>query len=187
MEKDEMWVSRHFRNIEGIARHRGWFFLLGVILAILGMAMISSAYTATLFSVLVFGCMLIGASVVHIVQSVLARQWSGIGLSLLLAVLYFVTGALCIGNPATAAVNMTFLFAIFCFIGGLFKIIASLVMRFERWGWVFLNGLVTFILGVLIYAEWPLSGLWVIGTFVGVDMLLCGWAWMMLALTAGKD
>jgi uncharacterized membrane protein HdeD (DUF308 family) len=184
MERKEL--STYFRESVGVSRNWGWFFILGLSLALLGVALIGSAYSATIFSVFVFGFLLIGAGVVHIVQSILARQWHGMFLSLLLAVLYVVIGALCIGNPANAAVNMTFLFAAFCFVGGLFKMITSLISRFENWDWVFFNGLVTFILGVLIYTQWPLSGLWVIGTFVGVDMILSGWSWMMLALSARK-
>ncbi len=187
MENKRLWLATCFRESESVRRNWGWFFVLGLLLALLGLAMIGSAYTATMFSVLVFGFMLVGGGVVHIVQSVMARQWSGVFLSILLSILYFVTGALCIGNPATAAVNMTLLIAVLCFVGGLFKMISSLVMRFASWGWVFFNGLITFILGSLIYSEWPISGLWVIGTFVGVDMLLSGWSWMMLALIARKS
>ncbi len=162
----------------------GWFFVLGLLLMLLGLALIGSAFKATIFSVMMFGFLLMGAGVVQIVHAIMAREWSGFFVSVLLAILYVVTGSLCIGNPATAAVNMTFLIAFFCFIGGLFKMISSLVMHFEAWGWVFFNGLVTFILGVLIYTEWPFSGLWVIGTFVGVDMLLLGWSGVVQSLRA---
>lgn len=153
---------------------------------VLGMIVIGSASVATLFSVVLFGFLLVGAGLVQIVQAILAREWHGLFISLLLAILYTVTGVLCITKPALAAIDLTFLIAAFCFIGGLFKIIASCVMRFASWGWVFFNGLVTFFLGVLIYAEWPLSGLWLIGTFVGIDMLLSGWSWLLLSLQAKR-
>ena len=51
-------------------------------------------------------------------------------------------------------------------------------------GMVFFNGVVTFLLGAMIYANWPLSGLWVIGLFIGVDLILAGWSWVLLSLTA---
>jgi uncharacterized membrane protein HdeD (DUF308 family) len=56
------------------------------------------------------------------------------------------------------------------------------VERFHGWGWVLANGIVTLILGVLIWREWPESALWVIGMFVGIDMLFAGWSWVMTAL-----
>lgn len=187
MQKKEVVLSTDIRDSKDVRRYRSWFFVLGTLLILLGMALISSAYTATLFSVMVFGFMLIGAGIVNIAQSILARQWSGMFLSTLLAILYIGAGALCVSRPADAALDITFLFTAFCFIAGLFRMISSLIIRFERWGWVFFNGAITFILGMLIYSQWPLSGLWVIGTFVGVDMLLCGWAWIMLALTATEE
>jgi len=179
-------LSTYFRESEGVQKNWGWFCALGILLLVLGLVVMGSAYTATIFSVLLFGFLLIGAGVVQVLQAILARAWSGFFLSLLLAILYVVTGSLCIGNPATAAVNLTFLIAAFCFISGLSKMIVSLVLHFESWGWVFFNGLITFILGALIYSEWPLSGLWVIGTFVGIDMLLSGWSWIFLSLAAKR-
>jgi len=179
-------LSTYFRESEEVRKNWGWFFALGILLVLLGLVVMGSAYTATIFSVLFFGFLLVGAGIVQIVQAVLAREWSGFFLSLLLSILYVVVGALCIANPVTAAMNMTLLIAAFCFIGGLFKMIVSLVIRFESWGWVFFNGLVTFILGALIYSEWPLSGLWLIGAFVGIDMLLSGWSWIILSLAAKR-
>ncbi len=51
-------------------------------------------------------------------------------------------------------------------------------------GMGFFNGLITFILGVMIYFGWPLSGLWVIGLFIGVYLILAGWSWLILSLSA---
>jgi uncharacterized membrane protein HdeD (DUF308 family) len=53
-------------------------------------------------------------------------------------------------------------------------------------GWVLLNGVVTLALGIMIWRRWPLSGLWVIGLFVGIEMLLYGWSLVMLAIAAKK-
>jgi uncharacterized membrane protein HdeD (DUF308 family) len=50
------------------------------------------------------------------------------------------------------------------------------------WGWHVLNGIITLGLGVLVLAQWPVSGLWVIGLFVGIDLIFYGAAWIVLAL-----
>jgi uncharacterized membrane protein HdeD (DUF308 family) len=180
-------LSTFFRETENVRKNWGWFFVLGLVLIGLGGLVINQAVAATLFSTVFFGFLVVGAGLVQIVQAFLARQWSGLFLSLLLGVLYVVTGALCIVRPAEAAINITLLIAGFCFVSGLFKIIAPLMMRFEHWGWVLFNGLITFILGLMIYHQWPLSGLWIIGLFVGVDMILSGWSWLLLSLTARKS
>lgn len=177
-------LSNHFRETESVRKNWGWFFVLGLVLIALGGLVINAAVAATLFSMFFFGFLLIGAGLVQIVQAFMARQWSGLFLSLLLGILYCVTGALCVLRPAEAAINITLLITGFCFVSGLFKIVTSLMMQFEQWGWVFFNGLVTFILGLMIYQQWPLSGLWIIGLFVGIDMILSGWSWLLLSLCA---
>jgi uncharacterized membrane protein HdeD (DUF308 family) len=54
--------------------------------------------------------------------------------------------------------------------------------RFDGWQWMLLNGVIALLLGVSIWRQWPFSGLWVIGLFVGIEMLLSGFSWLMLGL-----
>jgi uncharacterized membrane protein HdeD (DUF308 family) len=176
-----------FNKIESIRNNWGWFLALGILLILLGGAVIASSYYATIFSVIIFGLFLLVAGVVQIFQAFLARKWGGLFLSLFLGILYIVTGALCIVRPETAAISITLWIAAFCFVVGLFKMLAALIVRFNQWGWVFFNGLVTFLLGIMIYSDWPLSGLWVIGLFIGVDLILAGWSWVILSLTAKSE
>jgi uncharacterized membrane protein HdeD (DUF308 family) len=60
--------------------------------------------------------------------------------------------------------------------------VVALAQRFHEWGWVLLNGGITLLLGMLINRQLPGSALWVIGLFVGIEMVFNGWAWIMLAL-----
>lgn len=177
-------MESQFNKIESVRQNWGWFLALGILLVLLGAAIIGSSYFATMFSVIIFGLFLLCAGVVQIFQAFLARKWSGLFLSLFLGILYIVTGFLCMGRPETAAISITLWIAAFCFVVGIFKMLASVIVRFNQWGWVFFNGLITFLLGAMIYADWPLSGLWVIGLFIGVDLILAGWSWIVLSLTA---
>lgn len=176
----------YFRDIQEVSTNWSTFLALGILLVVLGLGVMSSAYYATVFSVIIFGILLLGAGIVQIVQAFMARKWSGLFLSLLLGILYIVTGFLCIAKPTVAAVTLTFWIAAFCFIAGLFRMLTALIMRFDQWGWIFFNGLVTFILGIMIYSDWPISGLWVIGLFIGIDLLLSGWSWILLSLSARR-
>jgi uncharacterized membrane protein HdeD (DUF308 family) len=87
-------------------------------------------------------------------------------------------------DPVRAAAVLTLVFAAAFFTEGLLRIIFSLTERFTGWPWVLLNGVVDLFLGVFIWREWPGSSLWVIGLFVGIDLLLHGWSWIFLALFA---
>ena len=63
-----------------------------------------------------------------------------------------------------------------------FRIVAALSYRFASWGWPLLSGVIDVILGVLIWQEWPASALWVIGLFVGINLLFRGFNWIALGL-----
>ena len=177
-------MESRLSKIENVRKNWGWFLALGICLIFLGIAIVGSSYSATIFSMIIFGLFLLCAGVVQIFQAFLARQWSGLFLSLFLGVLYIVTGFICLGKPVTAAVGITLWIAAFCLIVGLIKMIAALLIRFDQWGWVFFNGAVTFLLGLMIYSEWPVSGLWVIGLFIGIDLILTGWSWIFLSMAA---
>lgn len=174
--------ASYTREIREVGQNWTWFLMLGVLLVLLGIAVISSSFYATVFSVILLGFFLIGGGIIQIFQALVARKWSGLFLSLLLGVLYIVTGFFCVAKPTVTAVNLTLWIAAFCFVVGLFRMLTSLIIRFEKWEWVFFNGLITFLLGMMIYTDWPLSGLWVIGLFIGIDMILSGWSWIMLSL-----
>jgi len=70
----------------------------------------------------------------------------------------------------------------FFLVAGLFELITPFVVSLPDWGWHALNGLITLLLGILVLAQWPVSGLWVIGLFVGISLIFNGAAWIALAL-----
>lgn len=179
-------LTYRFRDLQEAKKNWGWFLALGLLLIALGIAAICFSFSVTLFSVFLLGVFLLSAGVVQVIQACLARKWNGFFLSLMLGILYLLVGFFCAARPMEAAVSLTLWIAGFCFIVGLFRMIVALIMRFEEWGWLFFSGLITFILGASIYAQWPFSGLWIIGLFVGVDMILSGWSWIRLSLTSQK-
>ena len=67
-------------------------------------------------------------------------------------------------------------------VGGIFKIVAALSYRFGAWGWSLASGIIDLILGVMIWQEWPASALWVIGLFLGINLVFRGINWIALGL-----
>lgn len=177
-------LTDRFSEVNEIKKNWGWFFALGLLLMLLGVGVVGSSYSATLFSVFVLGVFLFCAGIVQIIQAFIAKKWSGFFLSLMLGILYILIGLFCAARPAVAAVGLTLWIAAFCFVVGVFRMLVALIIRSKEWGWIFFNGLITFILGVLIYSEWPVSGLWIIGLFIGIEMIISGLSWMALSLTA---
>jgi uncharacterized membrane protein HdeD (DUF308 family) len=165
-----------------LRRSWGWFLALGIIEIILGTVAVGASFFATLVTVVLFGWLLLFGGVLSTLHAFWRKHWKGFFLDLTMGVLYIVAGLMMVGNPAQAAVTLTLLIAMFLLVGGLFRIIAALSGHFEHWGWVMLNGLITAGLGILIWRQWPLSGLWVIGLFVGIEMIMYGWTLVMLSM-----
>ena len=169
---------------ESLRANWGWLVAMGIALIILGSVAISAAYIATYATVMVFGSLLLVGAVFHVVAAFWARRWRGFFLHLLAGVLYFIAGLFMIDNPLLAALTLTLLVAALLLVEGIVRIVLSVAERFEGWGWVLLNGVISVLLGVAIWKQWPVSGLWVIGLFVGIDMLFSGVSWLMLGLGA---
>ena len=89
-------------------------------------------------------------------------------------------------TPEKSAIALTLIMAIFLIVSGIVRIVVALLERFPGWGWVLLNGAVALLLGLLIRREWPLSGLVVIGLYVGIEMVFNGWYWVMLGIGLKK-
>jgi uncharacterized membrane protein HdeD (DUF308 family) len=161
-----------------------WVFLLGMGIALmfLGLVAISSSFIATLATVLVFGILLLLGATFQVVTAFWGRSWRGFFLHLLTGVLYLVAGIFLINNTVGAALGLTLLVAVCLMVGGGIRIALSLIERFDGWGWLLMNGVVSVLLGAAIWRQWPLSGLWAIGLFVGIEMLFSGLSWVMLAL-----
>jgi uncharacterized membrane protein HdeD (DUF308 family) len=159
-----------------------WFLILGIALVVIGVIAIGSAVAATFATVVVFGVLLILGGLAEIVGAFWSRRWSGFFINLLSGVLELVVGLLFVRDPGNAALAMTLLLACFLLVGGIFRMAASFSVRYRSWIWPFLGGLIDLLLGLMIWAQWPFSGLWVIGLFVGISLIFRGWTWIMLAL-----
>ena len=160
----------------------GWFLVFGIILLLLGIAALVRAFAATVASMVFFGWILIFSGIIELVHAFMVGKWAGFFLHLLVALLFGIAGALMVFRPVISAEAITFVMAIFFMVGGLYQLFASIWSHLPGWGWGAANGVVSTVLGVLLLTQWPVSGLWVIGLFVGIDLIFYGLAWIALAL-----
>ena len=140
----------------------------------------------TIFSVVMLGWLLIIGGISSIIHAFVERKWGGFIIDLLTGLLYAIVGFMMVANPGESAVTLTLIISMFLMIGGVSRIVEALVGALPHRGWVLLNGVITLALGIMIWRQWPFSGLWVIGLFVGIEMLLYGWSLVMLAIVAKK-
>lgn len=172
-------------ELDNLRSKWGWLLALGVAMVVLGTIAIGYTCTVTLTvaATWLFGVLTLAAGIAQIIGSFSVGRWSGMILHLLMGVLYAAVGMMIIDQPVQSAELLTRLIALFLMIGGVFRIVTALAHRFSGWGWVLLNGVVTGLLGLMIYKQLPESGLWFIGLYIGIDLLLNGWMWVMLALS----
>jgi uncharacterized membrane protein HdeD (DUF308 family) len=176
------------REVVDLARqHKVLFVALGAMLTVLGFLAVAFTGLTTIGSMLFFSGVLLASGAIRIVSAFRAKDWTGSLLLALSGILYVVVSALTFRHPLAAAEALTLLFAAVFLGAGLFRVITALWYRFQNWEIVALGGAVSILLGLLLYIEWPFSGLWFIGLCIGVDLIAEGLGWITLAAAAGEQ
>jgi uncharacterized membrane protein HdeD (DUF308 family) len=173
-------------GLHGLAPRWGLLLTLGIVELLLGVIGLAVVGLVTLASVIFFAWLLVLSGVMHLVRAFRTHGWEGVSLHLLIGILQAAVGVLILLRPAAGAVSLTLLLAALFLVSGLFRIGFALAVRIDGWGWQVLSGLVTFVLGLLIAAGWPGSSIWVIGTFISIDLIFGGWSFVMIALAVRR-
>jgi uncharacterized membrane protein HdeD (DUF308 family) len=169
-----------------VKQNAQWYLLLGIGLVVLGVLAVGCSWASTLATVVFLGATIFSIGIFEGIQALKMNRWSGFFLHLFLSIVYLIAGFFMITNPAVNAFTLTLLLAFSFIIAGIMRIIFSLSRDLPHKPWLFLNGLLTLALGGLVLYQWPVSGLWVLGTFMGIDAIFTGWTWIMLSLQAKK-
>jgi uncharacterized membrane protein HdeD (DUF308 family) len=163
----------------------GWLLAQGILLVVLGTVGLGMTIWLTLASVFIFGVFLVIGGGVQIFQTFKCKGWESILWHGLIAVLYVLAGLSIMADPLAASTLITLLLA-----GALMGIgVVRLIMAFQwrgvkNWGWPLIGGIAAIVLGFMILARWPVSGFWVIGLFVAIEMIFSGWSSIFIALAA---
>ena len=168
--------------IEELHRHWALFLSVGVALMALGIVATLTAGLSTIVAVDFFGWILVIAGAGVTIHAFWAKRWSGFFLQLLSGLLYLAAGWMLATHPELSAIALTLVIAISFVVQGAFRIGAALSTRIDGWDGLLVSGIITLLLGLMIWNEWPLSGVWVIGLFVGIDMFFYGGWFVSLAL-----
>lgn len=165
----------------------GWSIGISVLMIIAGILAIAIPPVAGLAVLLVVAWLLIFSGVFHFVFAWHTRTAGGLVWELLLGILYIVVGAYALAHPAAGLASLTLLLAAYLFIEGVLEIVESFRLRPMRGsGWLLFDGIITLILGALIWRHWPSTTGWVIGMLVGISMLFSGISRLGIALAARR-
>ena len=161
----------------------GWIVALGVIFLIGGIIALTSVIAATVASVFVVGVMMTLAGIAEIVHGFQMRSWGRFFLWILIGALYVVAGFISFSNPLLASAVLTLMLGIGLIAAGVARAVLAVRLREEAgWGWVLLSAVITVIVGLMVVAGWPASSLFVLGIFLGVDLIFAGVGWIAAGL-----
>jgi len=163
--------------IDALRENSGWAIAIGILLLIAGILAIGTPFITGLAVTVSVGALLVLSG---LGQCFLAFQAGAFGRGLLiflLGLIAVVAGVYMVSQPVSGLASLTLLLAGYFIVTGILTIITALQLRpASGWGWMLANAIVTLLLGVLIWRQWPLSGTWAVGTLFGVQMLMSGFS-----------
>ncbi|MGB3271588.1 MAG: DUF308 domain-containing protein [Xanthobacteraceae bacterium] len=181
----------------------GWLLALGILMAVLGVVGLGMTYWLTIVAMFWFGALAIVGGIAQLFDAFHHKGWKGITWHVVIGLIYIVAGVVLIAMPVSSALWLTLFLAASLVVIGVFRIVLAFQMRGPRgfWFWVLLSGLISIVLGVMIYGTvvppdaqalataegqlaWVKSWGWVIGLFVALELIMEGAALIAIAMTA---
>ena len=170
-------------KLNNLDRNWGWLLGLGILFVILGCIGLSMTVGLTLVSMVFFGVLLIIAGVSQFVDVSKCREWKPAFWHALIAVFYVIGGAIVIYDPFLASTLITALLAGVLIVIGCSRLVMAFSLKdAPGWGWLVAAGFIAVLLGCMILMQWPFSGLWIIGLFIAIQMIVDGWSYIFIAL-----
>ena len=174
-------VNNITESVRETRKEWGWYLALGILLMAVGVFAIYSGYAATRASVIVLGAVLLAAGVIQLAAMFGARGAGHVILFLLVGLLDIIVGVMLIEHPDAGALLLTLLLAVAFFFGGILRFFIANLLQFPQYGWAAFSGILTSILGLLLWMQWPVSAAWFIGFVVGLNFIFAGVAWSAVA------
>ena len=159
----------------------------GVLLIVLGMAAVGSPFLAAVAVNVAIAWLIVLAGAIHVILAFRAHGAGSMVWKLLVGIAYVCFGIYLILHPVLAVASLTLVLASLFLIEGVLDIVLFVKMRSVGGStWVLLDGIITLLLGLMIYMQWPSSSAWAIGTLVGVSMIISGVTRVMMSLAVRK-
>ncbi|MBN2291319.1 MAG: HdeD family acid-resistance protein [Pirellulales bacterium] len=158
--------------------------LTGIVLIVLGIVAITSPVFAGKAFMYVIGGLLLLTGIMQFISGWRQKVWYSKLMPIILGVITVICGITVIGHPLLGMEIFTLILAVFFFVEGFWKIIASFSFRPSK-GWLAMlaSGVLAIVLGLIIWKQWPISGEWAIGILIGVDLVMTGLSMVIISVT----
>jgi uncharacterized membrane protein HdeD (DUF308 family) len=164
-----------------VKKNAGWLVVLGVVTVIAGILSVASPLIGGLTVTVLVGTAMVIAGIARTVGVFHAGSFGQGALALIGGILTFVAGTILVVRPGIGLESLTLLLGGYLLVDGISGgVLAFHVRPVKGWGWMLLSAVMGVLLGILLLWEWPLSGLWAIGTLVGINLIFAGFSFISI-------
>lgn len=171
-------------EIEALQKNWGLLFGLGILLVLLGFWAAGYSLYVGAVAIIWYGVLLLISGFFQVASLFMEKRRKDFLAYLLMGLLSIAVALWILFQPLQAMAALTFLIGVFLGVIGIIHISYSIFSSQEKTGWEMFNGIVEVLLAILIFAHWPASGLWVIGLYVSIYVILVGWSLIVMGIAA---
>jgi uncharacterized membrane protein HdeD (DUF308 family) len=165
----------------------GWLLALGIIFIIGGALAILAPAAASIAVTLVVAVVFVWVGIMSIIQAFSDKSWGGFAWQLIIGIIITLGGIAVYFNPLLGTLTLTLVVAAMFIAKGIFQLILGFRMRPHGGsGWTIAAGILSIIVGVLIWVQWPSAALWALGTLAGISLIFTGWAYIAMAMAVKR-
>jgi len=155
--------------------------LLGIVFIVAGVIVLGDVVLATIISTIVIGLCAIAGGVFEIIHAFWTKGWGGFVWQIFLGLLYIASGIVLVSQPVSGSLILTYVLGVVLFASGCVRLYVG-IRHWAGAGWlIMLSGIFGILAGLVILVGWPVTGLWVIGFLLGIDLIFHGFGWLLLA------
>jgi len=164
-----------------------WFIALGIVLIALGAAAWLDVVSIARATTIVIGASMLVGGIAQIIHAYMARDWPGLVFARTSGLFYVVGGLLIMREPIHGAAVLTLALGALIIAAGIVRMALAVASRGIRgWTLVFTSGVVSVIVGVLLYMMLPWSSMWTLGALIGIELLVQGGGWLYFGIALGR-
>ena len=159
------------------------FLAEGIFFIVLGLCAIMVPQLFTVATVIFLGWILLFGGIVHVSRAFMFANMPGFGWWLFMGVLQVIVGLLFIGKPIIGVLTLMMFMTTFFALEGLAKISLALMMRpLANWGFILFSGITAFVFALIIWISWAETAHWLLGLFLGINMVFMGYSLVKISL-----
>ena len=172
---------------EDAKKNAGWIVVLGVVTVIAGFLSLVMPWAGGVGVTVFVGFALMVGGIARVVAAFSAGSFGRGTLAFIGGALCLLAGVIMVARPGAGLAALTLMVGAYLLVDGIFGAVLAFQVKPEKgWGWMLFSAVMSLILGFLLLREWPLTGLWAIGTLVGINLLFAGFSLISIGSAARK-